>query len=302
LVTVSGFLVSRPRVLALRTKNLALSSNALVQTNVRPLPESDRYLAHQSSVADEIGIAQYPGVSYLPEATERLLKEKASSWLLARVYHTDGSIEDVIKYFKAQGQKTHKPTEANTLVKSLLRDNWEIRNGDVRYAPDIFGVGSELRKSASAENVQTSLGVIVLDDSIVRVHLISPHPASADSNKITPGTMIILIRERITQPAESARNERCVQNDKVYNIREVTRKAHVKFKPEPETSSRISGTIRLSTVFSASGKVTNIRAVTTLPDGLTEAAIKAASKISFDPAIKDGCYVSVYMILEYNFN
>src|SRR5882757_4359951 len=131
---------------------VAFFSNAFVQTSVQQLPGSDRYLALQSSVTDEIGIAQYPGVSYLPEPTERLSKDKGPTWLLARAYHTDGSIADVIKYFKAQGQKTHKPTEANTLVKSLLRDNWKIRNGAVRYAPNVFGIGSELRELTSTEN------------------------------------------------------------------------------------------------------------------------------------------------------
>jgi hypothetical protein len=38
-----------------------------------------------------------------------------------------------------------------------------------------------------------------------------------------------------------------------------------------------------------------------LPDGLTKEAIKAARKIKFEPAIKDGHHVSQYLTVEYNF-
>ena len=55
-------------------------------------------------------------------------------------------------------------------------------------------------------------------------------------------------------------------------------------------------------VFSSSGDVVQIRAVRTLPFGLTERAIAAARQIKFVPAMKDGRSVSVHMQLEYNFN
>jgi hypothetical protein len=48
--------------------------------------------------------------------------------------------------------------------------------------------------------------------------------------------------------------------------------------------------------------VVQIRAVHTLPFGLTERAIAAARQIKFVPAIKGGRPVSVFMQLEYNFN
>jgi len=52
---------------------------------------------------------------------------------------------------------------------------------------------------------------------------------------------------------------------------------------------------------SSSGRVTNIRAVGRLPDGLTENAIEAARQIRFVPAVKDGRFVSMRMELQYNF-
>jgi len=48
--------------------------------------------------------------------------------------------------------------------------------------------------------------------------------------------------------------------------------------------------------------VTNIQALRGLPNGLTEKAIAAARQIRFEPAMKDGHKVAMYMHLEYNFN
>ena len=88
---------------------------------------------------------------------------------------------------------------------------------------------------------------------------------------------------------------------------QVGQRARVIAKPEPQYTdearrNQIMGTVVLRVVFSRSGDVTNIRAVQSLPFGLTEKAIAAARQIRFWPATKDGRPVSVYMQLEYNFN
>lgn len=93
----------------------------------------------------------------------------------------------------------------------------------------------------------------------------------------------------------------------VFSGKQVTTKVKVFTKPEPRYTdearrNQITGTVILRTVFSSSGAVTNIRAVSTLPDGLTERAIGAAKQIKFIPAIKDGRFVSMWMELQYNFN
>jgi TonB family protein len=64
----------------------------------------------------------------------------------------------------------------------------------------------------------------------------------------------------------------------------------------------ISGTVVIRCVFSSSGAVTNIRAITGLPYGLTERAIAAARTIKFEPAMKDGHAVSQFVQIEYNFS
>lgn len=89
--------------------------------------------------------------------------------------------------------------------------------------------------------------------------------------------------------------------------KQVSVKARVISKPEPRYTEdarqqQITGTVVLRAVFSSSGSVINIRAMSALPYGLTEAAVGAARKIRFVPAIKDGKFVSMYIQLEYNFN
>src|SRR5436189_850988 len=94
---------------------------------------------------------------------------------------------------------------------------------------------------------------------------------------------------------------------KVFSGKEVTSKARVLEKPEPTYTesarkNQITGTVVLRAVFSSGGSVTNIHAVSGLPDGLTERAIAAAKSIRFVPATKDGHPVSMWMELQYNFN
>jgi len=95
--------------------------------------------------------------------------------------------------------------------------------------------------------------------------------------------------------------------NKVFSGKDVSSKARVLSKPEPQYTeearkNQIVGTVVLRAVFTSSGQVSNIRAVSGLPFGLTERAIAAARQIKFSPATKDGHPVSMYIQLEYNFN
>jgi TonB family protein len=66
--------------------------------------------------------------------------------------------------------------------------------------------------------------------------------------------------------------------------------------------NEIQGTVVLNVVFGADGRMTGIRIIRGLPDGLTEQAITAAQVIRFEPAVKDGRRVSVRGNLEFSFN
>lgn len=94
--------------------------------------------------------------------------------------------------------------------------------------------------------------------------------------------------------------------ERVYTGKEVTTKARLKNKPEPQFTeearrNRASGTVILQVVFSKTGEVTSIQVISALPYGLTERCIEAAKGIQFIPATKDGIPVSMWMQLEYNF-
>lgn len=94
---------------------------------------------------------------------------------------------------------------------------------------------------------------------------------------------------------------------KIFSGKDVSSKARVLSKPEPQYTedarkNQVTGTVVLRAIFTSGGQVTNIRAVSGLPYGLTERAIAAARQIRFTPATKDGHAVSMYIQLEYNFN
>jgi TonB family protein len=71
---------------------------------------------------------------------------------------------------------------------------------------------------------------------------------------------------------------------------------------EEARQNKIQGTVVLNVVFTADGRITNIRVVRGLPDGLTEKAIEAAQRIRFNPAVRSGQPVSVRGNLEFTFN
>ena len=71
---------------------------------------------------------------------------------------------------------------------------------------------------------------------------------------------------------------------------------------EEARQNKIQGTVVLSVVFTADGRITSIKVVRGLPDGLTEKAIEAAQRIRFNPAVRAGTPVSVRGNLEFTFN
>jgi TonB family protein len=250
-----------------------------------------------------LGITLYPRASYLQGATHRLETAKASTWMVMGAYHTDDSIVEVNKYFKEQAGKLKYPVGQNPIIKALLRDNWKVSDKHNSAGEAIFGMGKELSANSSNVYKQTSFGVMVLADSIVRIHLMSPHPSSEDNNKFMPGTMIIIIREHLPPPPVAAPVAGVsAEDDKAYAPRDVTRKARIRSRPEPELNNTgIKGTVILRAVLASNGKVTRIRVYVGLTPEMDAASVEAARKIKFEPAVKDGHYVSQYIQIEYVF-
>ncbi len=96
-------------------------------------------------------------------------------------------------------------------------------------------------------------------------------------------------------------------DEKAYTGKELDAKAFLVKRVEPKYTKdarkhKVEGTVVIRCIFSSTGKVTDIKVISGLPDGLTEKAVEAARLIRFKPATKNGKPVSMYMQLEYNFN
>jgi TonB family protein len=66
-------------------------------------------------------------------------------------------------------------------------------------------------------------------------------------------------------------------------------------------TARTRGDVRLRVVLASDGTVKNVFAIKSLPHGLTDSAMKAASKIEFEPAIRNAKPASEFLTLVYEF-
>ena len=97
------------------------------------------------------------------------------------------------------------------------------------------------------------------------------------------------------------------RSGRVFTAKQVDRKAAILAKPEANLTEAARwhntfGTVIVHVVLAANGKVTGIKVVKGLRDGLNENAMAAARQIEFRPAIRRGLFVATSMKLEYNFN
>ncbi|MBD0325660.1 MAG: energy transducer TonB [Pyrinomonadaceae bacterium] len=95
-------------------------------------------------------------------------------------------------------------------------------------------------------------------------------------------------------------------SEEVFSSKDVTTKAQILSKPDPAYTlearrNGTQGTVVLRVLLSSSGRVTSVKVLEELPDGLTENAVKAACRISFKPALKDNRAVAQYIMVKYGF-
>ncbi len=113
-------------------------------------------------------------------------------------------------------------------------------------------------------------------------------------------------QEKSEQTSSGVKQEETMASEDIHSMDaslrpSITYKEKAEYTPKAR-ANKVEGTVVLNAVFSAEGRVTGIRVLRGLPDGLTEQAILAAQKIRFEPAIKDGKPVSVRGNLEFNFS
>jgi TonB family protein len=95
-------------------------------------------------------------------------------------------------------------------------------------------------------------------------------------------------------------------NERVISSRNVDERAIITRRPAPAYTREarrnlVQGFVRLRLLLSADGRISRVRVVKGLRAGLTENAIRAACKITFRPAMKDGQPVSQWVEVEYAF-
>lgn len=92
----------------------------------------------------------------------------------------------------------------------------------------------------------------------------------------------------------------------VVSPKEVDVRAVISAKPKPSYTREarrygVQGFVTLKVLLSASGKIGRVKVVKGLPAGLTANAIRAACKMEFKPAVKDGKPVAMWLNVEYVF-
>ena len=96
------------------------------------------------------------------------------------------------------------------------------------------------------------------------------------------------------------------ETDDVFSAKMVDTRVVFRSKPKPGYTlearrKRKQGFVILKVALSSMGTISRVRVLRGLPFGLTESAIKAACKLEFKPAIKDGQSVSQWVTAEYVF-
>ena len=131
----------------------------------------------------------------------------------------------------------------------------------------------------------------------------SPH-SSAQSRRVRPRA----------EPPQKERDEKSEPKDgaqdddgKPLTGKEVAVRAVIRSKPDPAYPRearryRVEGEVKLRIILGAEGRVREeMDVLEGLPHGVTEEAIKAARRIEFDPARKNGRPVSQYVTVIYHF-
>ncbi len=105
--------------------------------------------------------------------------------------------------------------------------------------------------------------------------------------------------------AQSLDQETC--DGPVYLASQLSRRATITSRPDPAMTQEalshdVHGRVVIEAVLCHTGKVTDVRVIESLPDGMTEKAVEAARSTKFTPAEINGQPVSQKMRFEFSFN
>jgi hypothetical protein len=171
------------------------------------------------------GVPLPAGAVEARELTRRLDSLRTVRWIGASVVRVDLPISTVREHFRAEARRRRGPAVGARLREWLERNpdelakyrefersrvsdvesgEWELTRIPASDIPFHLGGGETYRKGRfAAQTVEIGFGAISLDDSLVRVQLLSPHP-SDDGNELLTTTLIAWIRETRQLPSSAA--------------------------------------------------------------------------------------------------
>src|SRR5882672_12678590 len=147
--------------------------------------------------------------------------------------------------------------------------------------------------------------------------VVKPPPTMPEVKEPTPRPATVDEPPPVT--AEKNQDYRCTDDGTLARIIEADDKeeivvsakeadvgATISAKPKPSYTREarrngVQGFVTLKVLLSARGKIARVKVVKGLPAGLTENAIRAACKMQFKPAMKDGQPVAVWLTADYAF-
>jgi TonB family protein len=115
-------------------------------------------------------------------------------------------------------------------------------------------------------------------------------------------------KDKAKDEQQPSQDEAWADDDEPVTSKEVTTRAIIKSKPNPSYTYEarlqgVRGSVKLRIILGSDGKVRDrMEVLEGLPYGITEQAMKAARRIKFEPARKEGRPVSQYVIVIYHFN
>ena len=203
--------------------------------------------------------------------------------------------------------RQNDPTKALEEVEAALKYKPSLMAGFLLKSQILLGIYSERTEWIPNESPETRLqrtkgnGELLKQaaESLEKYLQQSPPPPNADVWREQLATLRVY--------SQTVKQDGSNTDSMVYAPSQVTTKARLLSRAEPQYTeearrAQVNGTVVLRAVFAADGTVQNILVLHSLPYGLTEEAVRAARKVKFVPATKDGHPVSQFIQIEYNFN
>ncbi|HEY6118556.1 MAG TPA: energy transducer TonB [Pyrinomonadaceae bacterium] len=225
--------------------------------------------------------------------------KKSRDWLTKTVFGADGLYVPQCKDLFDRADSKGKYAKALTLQVSVSFAAYTIE-----YPTD-SAEDPETRMRAGVEGMLKAYDSILVSEPTARLQFLELLKAKRQTPEWNG-----LLREVMARCSPVPLSDRNYDvysgQETVYAPIEVSTPVKVKSKPDPiytdqAKANRTQGVVVLLAVFTKTGKVTNLKVLAGLPDGLTDGCVAAASKIRFEPAIRKGQPVSSLVRLEYYF-